>query len=81
MAKDHRPKITPPFVPASDGMKEVLPPPTDNPVPYGPGRMGYPRGEHLDEAKKKKWNEYWESVNNEFDYWQQHYRRQKWERK
>lgn len=83
MAKDHRPKKSPPFKFAPDGVVEANPPPASNPMPPAPSPyadLGMKQLLHDSPEKRKQWDAYWESVQSEFDAWNMHYKRTKWER-
>ena len=78
MAKDHRPYKKLPYVHTNEGTFEVGDPPSSNKSPCQPKRPSHKVKEEWTEADAKKWREYWDQVDSEFDAWEMHYKRQQW---
>ena len=82
MAKDHRPdrfkdrphRMTP------DGTMEARVPPSSNSIGQGPTKMLRPKTrEEWTPDDERRWVEYWDKQRSEWESWEDHYRRSKWE--
>lgn len=80
MPKDHREHKERHFKRAPDGVFEASEA-TSNKMPTAPHRFMFAKGQEPmhDGEKKKLWEKYWEGVQMEFDAWDMHYKRQKWQ--
>ncbi len=80
-AKDHRPEKwkQKDFTPTGRETVPVSYPPGGNEVGAAPTKTGRPFDVEWTPERKKLWDTYWASVQSEYDAWNMHYKRAKWD--